>query len=72
MYPAYVDILYVANKFQGSVFERATSLLGNSFQRVQGMRRTRGANFKYMCYFSAFLVAFILLAYLLIGKVLWR
>ncbi|XP_064385600.1 BET1-like protein [Halichondria panicea] len=54
----------------GGLFDSAALLLGNSYKRVQGMRRTRGQNCKFMCYFTIFVVVFLILVYFLIGKVI--
>ena len=50
----------------------AGSLLGGSVTRVQAMRRVKGQNCKYMCYFMLMIVALLFVVYLLLDKVLSR
>lgn len=57
---------------QGGIFENAAMMLSSSFKKVQGMRRTRGQNCKYMLYFALIAVVFLLVMYLLMDKVISR
>ena len=56
--------------FQDGIFDGAASLLSHSFKRVQGLRRTRVMNCKFMCYFALVAAVFLLLVYFLMGRVL--
>lgn len=52
----------------GSIFEDASLLLSNSFKRVQGLRRSRLANCKYMWYFALVGVVFLLIVWILLRR----
>ena len=54
--------------FQGGLFEAAGSLLSGSFKRVQGMRRMRLQNCKYMCYITVVAAFMLLVLYFLVGR----